>query len=51
VETPEEVCLSRGLARDGAEMGEQWNDWFAEEDAYVARDDPRVYVDRVVPGV
>jgi len=51
VETPKEVCLARGLARDGADMGEQWEDWFAEADAYIARDDPRAYVDRVVPGL
>jgi uridine kinase len=51
VETPRDERLRRGIERDGAGMREQWLRWMAEEDAYVARDDPRSRADAIVPGV
>lgn len=51
VETPREVCLARGLARDGEHMREQWEAWLAAEDAYIAREDPLARADLVVQGV
>lgn len=51
IETPREVCLARGLERDGEHMRAQWEAWLAEEDAYIAREDPRARADLVVQGV
>jgi uridine kinase len=51
VETPREVCLARGLERDGEEARAQWEAWLAEEDAYIARENPMAHADLVVPGV
>jgi len=50
VDTPRELCLQRGLERNGEELRDQWERWFVDEDAYVARDDPVSYVDRIVLG-
>lgn len=50
VETSRATCLRRGLERDGEAMRGQWSDWFAEEDAYVARDDPVGRADLIVSG-
>jgi uridine kinase len=50
VETPKELCLKRGLERDGQDKLEQWEKWFAEEDAYIARDNPREYADIEISG-
>ncbi len=51
VETPEELCLQRGIERDGEEMREQWEKWFADEEKYIERDRPQDYVDISVSGV
>ncbi|HVU77396.1 MAG TPA: hypothetical protein VHC67_07430 [Gaiellaceae bacterium] len=51
VETPREVCLARGLERDGEAMRPQWEAWLRAEDDYIAREDPRARADLVVPGV
>jgi uridine kinase len=50
VETPRELCLKRGIDRDGEKMRKQWEEWLAEEDAYIARDNPREYVDIEISG-
>jgi uridine kinase len=50
VETPREVRLQRGLARDGEAARGRWEKWMAEEDAYVARERPRERADAVVRG-
>ena len=50
VETPRDVCLARGLARDGAEMRAQWEAWMAEEDVYIERERPHEHADVVVSG-
>jgi hypothetical protein len=41
VETPAEVCLRRGLARDGAAMLGRWRDWQRREEAFFAADPVR----------
>lgn len=50
VATPREECLRRGLQRDGQEALDQWLQWQAEEDRYVARDRPDKQADLVVSG-
>jgi uridine kinase len=50
VETPIELCLKRGLERDGKDMLENWQKWFAEEDEYIVRDNPIEYSDIKVSG-
>jgi uridine kinase len=50
VETPRDVCLARGLARDGDDMLGQWEQWIADEDRYVERDDPVGYADLIIAG-
>jgi uridine kinase len=56
VDTPKDVCLKRGVERDAGtkqsqeEVVEMWNKWFAEEDKYIARDDPKSYADIVIDG-
>jgi uridine kinase len=51
IETPRELCLERGVERDGEGMRAQWEAWQAAEDGYIAREDPLAYVDAVVAGV
>jgi uridine kinase len=51
IETPREICLERGVARDGEEMRAQWEAWLAAEDAYIARENPMARADLVVQGV
>jgi uridine kinase len=50
VETPRDVRLQRGLARDGEEARRQWEKWMAQEDAYVARELPHERADAIVRG-
>jgi len=57
VETPAELCLQRGFERDrgmdgksDAEILAMWREWIAEEDAYMARDDPHGYANMVFDG-
>ncbi len=50
VETPIELCLERGLARDGKPAKEQWLQWLADENVYIARDKPQEYVSLSVKG-
>lgn len=51
VETPRELCLKRGLERDGQDALPQWQQWLAGEDAYIERDDPQAFADIKVSGV
>jgi uridine kinase len=51
VETPKELCLKRGLERDGQEALPQWEKWIAQEDEYIARDNPRAYASIEIKGV
>lgn len=56
VDTPQEICISRGLERDrstgksDAELTKLWEEWIAEEEAYFKRDNPKSYADVVVDG-
>ena len=50
VEAPRELCLARGIERDGEEMRAQWEAWMAAEDAYIERERPQAHADLVVPG-
>lgn len=59
VETPENVCLERGIARDlatnpdgksRAQLEADWRKWHAYENEYVARDNPQQYADITIKG-
>jgi uridine kinase len=50
VETPPDVRLDRGLARDGEAMREHWLAWRAQEDAMFAEHRTRERADLVVDG-
>ena len=57
VDTPKEICLQRGLARDKGNDGNSdeeilaiWENWFENENEYIARDNPKEYADIVVDG-
>lgn len=50
IETLRELCLARGIARDGEEMRPQWEAWIAAEDVYIARERPQERADLVVSG-
>ncbi|MFI5046667.1 MAG: uridine kinase [Acidimicrobiia bacterium] len=50
VETPRALRLARGLARDGDDELERWQQWMADEDAYIEREQPAEHVDVVVAG-
>ena len=50
VETPRELCLQRGLERDGEELRAHWEAWQAAEDRYIAAGRPQEHADVVVRG-
>jgi uridine kinase len=50
VETPSELRLARGLARDGESMRPQWGEWMAVEDRYLEDERPADHADLVLPG-
>lgn len=50
VEADRSTCLRRGLQRDGEDALPLWQAWLAEEDGYVARDNPRSKAELVVDG-
>jgi uridine kinase len=50
VETPREIRLARGIARDGEAMRPQWQKWMAEEDAHYARDRTKARADLIIAG-
>jgi uridine kinase len=51
VDTLRELCLERGLARDGAHQRELWEGWMASEDEFFARDRPWERAGVTVAGV
>lgn len=56
VNTPENICLSRGLERDKDngmmmdELMQAWLKWMKAENEYLARDEPKVYADMIING-
>lgn len=50
VETPRELCLRRGLERDGIDAEGKWHDWLVEEDAYIEREQPQEHANVVLRG-
>jgi uridine kinase len=50
IETPPELRLRRGLARDGDDARGQWEIWMAEEERYRAAERPDEAADLVVRG-
>ena len=56
VDTPKEICLARGIQRDTStgkpivELTEMWKNWFAKEDEYFQRDNPKEKADSVILG-
>jgi uridine kinase len=50
IETPRELCLRRGIERDGVEAEEQWQHSLTRKEAYVVRERPVDHADRVIRG-
>ena len=50
IEASRDVCLRRGLERDGEEARSHWERWIAEEDSYRRREQPDARADLVVNG-
>ena len=50
IETDQELRLKRGIERGGEEILPLWQEWMAEEDEYVLRDQPQKYADLVLSG-
>ena len=50
IDTPRDVCLRRGLDRDGDDALEFWKEWMAAEDQHYHRDPTRDRADLVVDG-
>ncbi len=56
VDTPRDICLRRGVERDKVtgkseeELTKLWDKWLANEEDYMARDNPKVYADIVLKG-
>ena len=50
VETPLEICLQRGLEREGQDARDKWIQWQADEKSYVDRDNPKAFANLVVDG-
>lgn len=50
IETPRQIRLLRGLARDGNDAEKLWERWMSDEDAHFATDRTREHADAVVFG-
>jgi uridine kinase len=50
VETPREICLERGLERDGTAALPLWEAWSEKEERYWAEQRPRESADLIVDG-
>ena len=58
VDTPRDICIQRGLARDKGmggksdeEVAAQWNQWMEWDNQYFAKDDPKLIADIVIKGI
>jgi len=50
VDAPKDICIARGVDRDGEAMRDQWERWWREEEAYIRDHQPLHFVDTVVSG-
>ena len=50
VDAPRDLCLARGIERDGEALRAEWVRWMAEEDELFAREGTRERADVVVDG-
>lgn len=50
VDTDLDLCLQRGLQRDGQDALSQWQQWQTREQAYVQREQPQLVADYIVRG-
>jgi len=50
VEAPKNVCIARGVDRDGEAMRDQWERWWREEETYIREHRPVAFVDAVING-
>ena len=51
VECPKEICLQRGIARDGEQIRGRWeNDWRVEEEKYMRTCSPYLHADIIIEG-
>lgn len=57
VDTPKDICLQRGFARDKGQDGksneeikQMWDEWYEKEETYIAQDNPREFADLIVDG-
>lgn len=51
VDAPKEVCIARGVDRDGEAMRDQWESWWRAEEAYIREHRPVEFADTVISGV
>jgi uridine kinase len=51
IDTPRELCLARGVERDGEGSRADWERWLAGEDEYIERERPHERADLIVAGV
>lgn len=56
VDTPDDICLQRGVERDKStgksveELTQLWKDWIKKENKYFAKDDPKAKADIIFDG-
>lgn len=56
VDTPDNICLARGLERDKdtgetpENLNRMWQEWITAENIYMTRDNPKAYADIVIDG-
>ena len=50
VNTPKDICIARGVERDGEKMRQQWEKWWAAEEDYIREHKPQDYVNEIVSG-
>jgi uridine kinase len=51
VDAPKDVCIARGVARDGETMRNQWESWWRQEEEYIREHRPVQFADTVISGV
>jgi len=50
IKTNRELCLQRGLERDGEDALSQWVEWMKEEENYHSENNPEAYADIIFSG-